>query len=117
MGQYVENSAGIECAMTALGPVFRVGYGIEVHPVDGQPLHISHDDWMTMGDLQRIVGAAFEGVPQLLAEAAAVCPGYHAALLRMDSDPRAGTASPSPSPPVLERHRARLMGWAAVICR
>jgi hypothetical protein len=117
MGQYVENSGGIECKMTAAGPMFKIMAGIEAHPLDGQPLHISHDDWMSEAALRRIVGAAFEGVPELLAEAAAVCPGYHAALLRMDSNPRAGTASPPPSPPVLERHRARLMGWAAVICR
>jgi len=117
MGQYEVDDALIEAMMTAAGPLFRIALGIEVHPVDGQPLHISHDDCMTMGDLQRIVGAAFEGVTELVAAAAAVCPGYHAALLRMDSDPRAGTASPPPSPPVLERHRARLMGWAAVICR
>jgi hypothetical protein len=117
MGRYVEDSAGIEARMTTGGPMFRIMYGIESHPVDGLPLHVSHDDWIAMGDLERIIGAAFEGVPELLAEAAAVCPGYHAALLRLDTDPRAATAVAPPCPPVLERHRAGLQGWAAVICR
>lgn len=117
MGRYVEDSAGIEARITASGPMFRVCYGIESHPVDGLPLHISHDDWMTEEALRRIVGAAFEGVPALLSEAQALCPGYYAALLQLDTDPRAASAVAPPCPPVLERHRAGLLGWAAVICR